>query len=330
MHQMNLDMNTIGVVGLGQLGRGVAACCLAHGFRVIGIGLTEEDLEKANLYIARAIEELIQHADFPQELSAEWRNRYTSAISYESLAECDFVIESVTEDIEVKQDSIAQIEAVVSSEVPIASNTSSLPITSLQTASEHPQRILGMHWAEPPHATRFMELIRGDHTSDGAFLAASELAEQFSKEPALVCKDVPAFIVNRLEYAIHREALHILEMGVADKETIDRAFRNASALWGGVCGPFRLMDLHGGPTLYANIMERVWPTLSNASELPATMKELREANASGCDGGHGFYEYDQAEQETWRNLMAEHAWTVRQLQDKYFPLTKSKSVGNTH
>ena len=133
---------------------------------------------------------------------------------------------------------LIEIEAVVAADVPIASNTSALPITTLQEGRLHPERFLGMHWAEPAYATRFLELIRGQHTSDAAMTKANSLATALGKEPCVVAKDVPGFIVNRLGYAMYREAVNMLESGVADAATIDRAFRNACGIWASLCGPF--------------------------------------------------------------------------------------------
>ena len=319
-------INTVGVVGLGQLGRGVAACFLAHGFRVIGVSLTDDELTHAETYIAQAVRELVGKADFPQKLASQWQQQYSGTLAYDRLSDCDFVVESVTEDVAVKQAAFRRIEAVVEANVPIASNTSSLPITTLQATCEHPDRILGMHWAEPSYATRFMELIRGEQTSDAAFQRAFELTKRIDKDAALVKKDVPAFIVNRLEYAIHREALNILEQGVADVETIDRAFRNAVGLWGAICGPFRIMDMHGGPELYAKVMEKVWPTLSNASELSPALEAF--SNEEGDCDQETFHQYDTGEREQWQNLMTEHAWDVYRLHREHFPINEPVSSGS--
>ena len=139
----------------------------------------------------------------------------------------------------------------------------------------------------------------------------------------MVEKDVPAFIVNRIGYAMYREAVNVLEMGVADVETIDRSVRNALGLWATMCGPFRWMDLTGGPALYGKAIEGVLPSLSNATELPKTLQDLREADARGIANGHGFYEYTEEETQRWEALLRRHAWTVRELMNEYFPLDES-------
>jgi 3-hydroxybutyryl-CoA dehydrogenase len=313
-------MRTIGVAGLGLLGRGIAACLLGHGFRVIAFTRQESTHTEARKYIARAIGDLIQRAGFPASLAHEWLERFVPVRSCEPLAECEFLIESVLEDIAAKHELYDQIESLVGPAVPIASNTSALPISRLQQGRRHPERILGMHWAEPAHATRFMEIVRGEQTSDAAIAAAVNLAKSIGKEPSLVMKDVPAFIVNRLGYAMYREALNLLEMGVADVETIDRSCRNALGLWATMCGPFRWIDLTGGPALYAKAMAGVLPTLSNAAQLGEPMQGLADADARGIANRRGFYEYTDEEARRWEELLREHAWTVRELMNKYFPL----------
>jgi 3-hydroxybutyryl-CoA dehydrogenase len=315
-----MAIQTIGVAGLGLLGRGIAACFLGHGFRVIGLTRRERTREEARRYIDRAMRDLVAHAGFPASLVEEWTRRYTSIDSYQAFAPCDFVVESIVEDMAAKQHVFDELEAVVRPDVPIASNTSALPVTGLQEGRRHPERFLGMHWAEPAHATRFMELIRGRATSDAAFEAVAALAKRIGKEPSLVQKDVPAFIVNRLGYAMYREALHLLESGVADVETIDRSCRNALGLWATICGPFRWIDISGGPALYARAIEGVLPTLSNATELTERMKSLAASDAQGITNGRGFYEYTEEEARRWEELYLRHAWTVRKIQNEHFPV----------
>jgi 3-hydroxybutyryl-CoA dehydrogenase len=318
-----MAFHSIGVAGLGLLGRGIAACFLGHGFRVVAFTRRRSTHDEARQYIARAIRDLVDEAGFPASLVDEWPRRFTAVDSCEAFAGCDFVVESVVEDVAAKRQMFEELEAVVRPEVPIASNTSALPVTGLQEGRKHPERFLGMHWAEPAHVTRFMELVRGEKTSDAVLRAAAELARAIGKEPSLVEKDVPAFIVNRLGYALYREALNLLELGVADVETIDRSCRNALGLWATLCGPFRWIDLTGGPTLYARAIKGVLPSLSNATELTERMKQLARSDARGIANGRGFYEYTEEEAARWEDLFRRHAWTVRKLQNEYFPIEPS-------
>jgi 3-hydroxybutyryl-CoA dehydrogenase len=247
--------------------------------------------------------------------------RYTSAVDFASLADCTFIVESVTEDAKVKDEALSAIEAVVSATTVIASNTSAIPIGRLQSRLTHPGRLVGMHWAEPAHLTRFMELICGGQTSPEALAAAEAMARRLGKDPCICRKDIPGFIVNRIGYAMYCEAINMLDSGVADAETIDRAMRNAFGLWATVCGPFRWMDITGGPELYARAMQPVIPTLANAAEMTARIKQLASSGARGIINGRGFFDYTPEEAQRWEELYRRHAARVSQMQNEYFPLS---------
>ena len=314
-----MKLETIGVVGLGLLGRGIATCLLSRGFRVVALDPSEQARRDAAAQVAEGIDDLVAHGVFPASLRETWHDRYVEASGAGDLAGCDFVIESVVEDLEAKRRLFDEIETAVAATTPVASNTSSLPISLLQTGRRHPQRFVGMHWAEPCHLTRFLEVIRGHQTDDATADAALALGRVCGKEPSLVRKDVEGFIVNRIGYAMYREALHLLEAGVADVETIDRAFSNSVGLWAGIAGPFRWMDLTG-LNGYAAVMERLFPQLGNAAEVPRTMRELVDSGARGIGNGRGFYPYTPDEADRWRRLLVEHVWAVRGMTDGYFPL----------
>ncbi len=268
----------VGVVGLGLLGRGIAECFLKHGFDVVAVDRSEE-----------------RRAQVPGATS-----------DFAQLAGCTFVVESVTEDMGTKDEALAAIESVVSATTVIASNTSAIPISALQQRRAHPTRFVGMHWAEPAQITRFMELICGEQTSPETLATAETMARRLGKDPCVVRKDIPGFIVNRIGYAMYREALHLLDTGVADAETIDRAVRNALGLWATVCGPFRWMDITGGPAAYARGMKPVLPTLCNATVPSPTMRRER------------FHECSEEEAKRWEELYQRHAQRVTEMQREYF------------
>ena len=157
--------------------------------------------------------------------------------------------------------------------------------------------------------------------ADAALQIASDLAKRLGKDPAICLRDVPGFIVNRIAYAMYREALHLVETGVADVETIDRSLRNTFGLWAASCGPFRWIDLTGGPTLYARAMERVLPTLSSATTIPAPLADLANANATGSNSGAGFYDYSPEEARVWEMRQRRYTWQVKKWLDEEFPLT---------
>jgi 3-hydroxybutyryl-CoA dehydrogenase len=255
--------------------------------------------------------ELVEHAGFPQILPDEWRERIEFVYDFPAFHNVDFVIESIVEDVETKNQVFDELERVVAPHVPIASNTSSLSVTLLAERRRHPERLLGMHWAEPAYATRFIEVIRGEKTSNAAFQSAVDLAIRAGKEPSLVQKDVPAFVVNRIGYAMLREALHLLETGVADAETIDRSFRHTVGLWASFAGPLRWVDLSGGPALYGKTMNNVLPTLSNATSITDGMRQMMENGDKGVVNGRGFYQYSPEDAKLWEERFRRSVWQVR-------------------
>jgi 3-hydroxybutyryl-CoA dehydrogenase len=317
-----MSVERVGVVGLGLLGRGIAACFLGHGFEVVAFARNERRHAEARPQITQMIGELVDQAGFDARLRTDWAARYLPATDLAALRGCSFVVESVVEDLATKREVYDSIESQVSPETVIASNSSALPISLLQQGRKHPERFLGMHWAEPAHATRFLELIAGGQTSEAALQTAVAIARRLGKDPGICRKEMPGFIVNRIGYAMYREALHLLEAGVADAETIDRSVRNALGLWASVCGPFRWMDLTGGPELYAKAMAPVLPTLSNAGQPPALLRKLADGGARGIVNGRGFFNYTPEEALQWEELYRRHAWRVTQLQNEYFPMHK--------
>jgi 3-hydroxybutyryl-CoA dehydrogenase len=279
----------IGLAGLGFMGRGIARCLIQHGFHVV------------------ALDPVAQSA----QLSSD---KLTLAESAKDLAHCEVVLETITENFESKQALYDELEAHVGPAVPIASNTSGFPITRLQAPRKHPNRFAGMHWSSPAYASAFLEIIRGEQTDDATVERIGDLALQLEKEPGLVRKDLPGFVVNRIAYAMYREALHLVEEGVASIEDIDSLCRNSIGIWMPLCGPFRWMDISGGPALYSTVMETIVPTLSNQATVPETMLRLRSENKRGTQSGEGFYHYQPGDAAEWDRKLEEQAlkiWAAR-------------------
>ncbi|SFR98474.1 3-hydroxybutyryl-CoA dehydrogenase [Granulicella pectinivorans] len=316
-----MQEQTVGLIGLGFMGRGIAGCLIAHGLHVVSYTLARSEFEQAREAIAQAIEELIENAGYDPSLRDEWRGRYVEAASLQDVASCTFIIESITESAEAKHRLFADLEAIVSPETPIASNTSALPISLLQQGRLRPERFLGMHWAEPAHCTRFLELIRGEHTNDASLQAAERIALQLRKDPCIVQQDIPGFIVNRIAYAMYREACNLLHLGIADADTIDKAFRNSCGLWAGICGPLRWIDLTGGPALYGKTMTGVLPTLYNSPELPEPIASLMKAGATGIKSGQGFFSYTPEEAQAWEKIYRDQVWRMRAIAEEVFPIS---------
>lgn len=315
-----MAVRRVGVIGMGLLGRGITACLLAHGLEVV-VYERDRTMEKELLsYLEEVMEEIAEHRPALLAHCEHWREHFHWAAGLEEFKACDLVIESVSEVLAVKRELLAQLEEIVGAGVPLASNTSALPITELQRGLVHPGRVVGMHWAEPAFATRFLELIGGQETSPAVLEGLDAFARSLGKEPSIV-NDLPGFIANRLGYATYREALHLLETGVADAATIDRAYRNAAGLWASFCGPFRWIDITGGPAIYARAMKRVLPELSCAAEVPMALQQQVEMDekrttSEGSEAGTGFYGETPEQKQVWLELLHRQAWEIEALRTR--------------
>ncbi|MDI1344202.1 MAG: 3-hydroxyacyl-CoA dehydrogenase family protein, partial [Pseudolabrys sp.] len=215
----------------------------------------------------------------------------------------------VKEDLARKRKLYAELEACLPATAVIASNTSSFPITLLQAGRKHPGRFIGMHWGEPAHIMRYLEVIPGRHTSKRTLRRTQQLGAICGKEPTLLREDIRGFLSNRMMYAMIREAFHLVETGIADIETVDKSFRNDIGWWALLAGPFRWMDLTGIPA-YELVMEGLLPKLCNDKKVPKLMREVVASGAKGIGNAKGFYRYTNKSARRWENDM-------RKLADKY-------------
>lgn len=306
-------MERIGIVGLGLLGSDIVALALSRGLKVVAVDVNDDARAKLPQRVSDALSELVEHAGFKDKDFAEWEDRLKTSDSFDKLANCDFVIESVFENAEIKQTVFASIEEVISETTPIASNTSALPISTMQQTLRHPDRFLGMHFGQPAYAQPFLEIIRGQQTSDTHFETANQLGLLLGKEPSLLNRDLPGFLVNRIAYAMYREAANLVSEGVADYESIDNAIRNSIGIFASMAGPFRWMDISGGPALYGQAMKTIWPTLDHSSEPPEFIQEMIDNNDRGTSSGKGFYDYQSGDAEIWDKAFREHVWRLLKL-----------------
>lgn len=291
----------IAIAGLGLMGRGIVTCLLGRGCRVTGLDIDPAAHDRTTEQIPIDLAEMIEHLNVPASVLDNWPQRYTATHDITDLADCDLIIESIIEDHDAKTSFFAELEKIVSPSAIIGSNTSAIPVSSLQAGATHPQRYVGLHWSVLPHAMTFIEVIRGNATSQQTLDASVQFARSLGKRPVVVQKDVVGFVGNRLFYAMLREAFHLVENGIADVEMIDQAMQNAMGAWIGVSGPFRHIDLTG-LTAYATVIEQLFPDLCNSTEVPRTLRRALEHGHTGAQSGQGFYEYRAGDAERWQKL----------------------------
>ena len=305
----------VGVVGLGLMGNSIIACLLAAGHPVVGV--TRSLSKRRNT--RRHLQSILRQMKREKLLSldpAQVITKLRITEDFADLRECQVVIETVLEDLQAKYEVFRKIEAVVSPETIIGSNTSALPVTLLQKGASHPERFMGIHWGEPAHVLRFMEIICGDQTDLHLVERARALAERWGKEPSVVRRDVRGFLTNRCMYAMLREAFYLVESGYATIEDVDRSLRNDYGYWITLAGPFRFMDLTGVPA-YMRVMEHLLPDLCCTKEVPELMRKVVDSGALGVANAQGFYKYTPQEARRWEKRFLRFTYDIRALAQKY-------------
>ncbi|MDN3657922.1 3-hydroxyacyl-CoA dehydrogenase family protein [Ferruginibacter paludis] len=305
----------VGVVGLGLMGCSITTCLLMAGHPVVAVAPLPADLEHAAKRIQDHLTRSVEHGLVKQQ-PGYYLQQLIITEDYSLLKDCGVVIECTLESEIIKQSVYNKIEAVIGSDAILTSNTSAIPISILQKLTLHPERFFGLHWAEPSHTTRFLEIICGELSDPVKAEFLYNLSHQWGKEPTLVRKDIRGFITNRLMYAMYREAMNLVENGYATVEDVDRACRNNTGYWMTLVGVFRWMDLTGVPA-YHTVMKDLFPTLHNGTEVPELIDKIVREGGKGVANAHGFYNYTPEEAKLWEETFTEFSYEIRQLALKY-------------
>lgn len=329
---MNYSINPaqipVGVVGLGLMGCSIATCMLIAGHPVVAVAPIPGDMETAEARIRGHLAN-----SFHEGLFTEQPETYLQQLQiteeYGLLKDCQLVVECTLENIAIKKAVYDKIEAVVPDNTVLTSNTSAIPISLLQQQTRLPARFLGLHWMEPSHTTRFLEIICGDLSDVQYAEWLYELSHCWAKEPTLVRKDIRGFITNRLMYAMYREAFNLVENGYATVEDVDRAVRNSAGFWMMLAGVFRWMDLTGVPA-YHTVLKDLFPTLSNRTDVPELIDTIVKSGGKGVLNAQGFYEYTPEEAEAWQKTYEEFSYDIRRLALKYPADVVKKKLTDQH
>lgn len=282
-----MDINTVAVIGSGTMGRGIAQSAALSGKRVILYDLTDDLLHQAANSIAENIAEGVRRGKtgVKQAESANRFMRLTTDLG--QAAQADLVIEAVPEELELKRTVLGQLDAAAPSHTVLASNTSSLSLSAIAAATRRPDRVIGLHYFNPAHLMKLVEIIRGDMTSDATVSLCREFVEGLGKTPVL-CIDSPAFIVNRVARPFYGEALRLLGERVADAETIDRLIGSM----GFRMGPFELLDLIGLDVNLAVTKSVYDAYFQDPKYRPHPIQQrMVDSGRLGRKSGRGFYEY---------------------------------------
>ena len=284
-----MSIQSVGIIGAGTMGNGIAQVCAVAGLDVVMIDINDAAVERGLSHISKSLDRLIKK----ETLSAEDKNaalkRIKASTSYADLKGLSLVIEAATENQAVKEKILHQIDEIVGKDTMIATNTSSLSITKLAALNSDPTRFIGMHFFNPPPLMALVEVIRGLQTSDATHRAIIEMAKRIGKEPITV-KNSPGFAVNRILIPMINEAFFVLQEGLASPEDIDAGMKLGCNQ---PIGPLALADLIGLDTCLA-VMEVFFENFSDSKYRPCPL--LREMVAAGYLGrktGRGVFTYDQ-------------------------------------
>ncbi len=284
-----MNIQTIGVVGAGSMGAGIANLAAMNGFNVILRDIEDRFLDGALSRIDRFMSKSVERGKLTEEQKQAALSHIKTTKSLEDLKEADVVIEAVIEDMELKKEVFSQLDKIVGEDVILATNTSSMSITEIASATKRPERVAGMHFFNPAQLMKLVEVVRGYSTSDETVEKLKALSTRLNKEVVEVKKDSPGFIVNRIMIPQFIEAIRLLEEGVATAEDIDKAVKFGLNY---PMGPFELQD-YAGVDIGFYVMEYFEKEFNDARFAPPLlMKQMMRAGRHGKKTGAGFYNYD--------------------------------------
>jgi 3-hydroxybutyryl-CoA dehydrogenase len=281
---------TIGVLGAGTMGAGIAQVAAQSGHSVILVDLNSEQLQKAKLNLEKTLTKLVDKAKIDTNQKSEIENRIQYSSDINHFSTCNLIIEAIVEDLTIKHKVFESLENVVSENCILASNTSSLSIASIGSVLKNAKRVVGIHFFNPAPLMPLVEVIPAVQTSSETLKLSVELIKSWGKT-VVVCKDTPGFIVNRVARPFYGESLRIYEEGIADFATIDWAMTH----FGGFkMGPFTLMDYIGNDVNYA-VTESVFQAFYYDPRFKPsfTQKRHKEAGFYGRKSGRGYYDYSE-------------------------------------
>jgi enoyl-CoA hydratase/3-hydroxyacyl-CoA dehydrogenase len=303
------DINTVAVLGAGNMGHGIAEVAALAGFDVNLRDIKEEFVRDGYDQIEWSLGKLSEKDQITDEAADEALDRVTPLVDFEdTVADADFVIEAVPEKMDIKKDVYAELEEYAPDRAVFATNTSSLSVTELSEVTERPERFCGMHFFNPPVRMQLVEVISGAHTDDATLDLTEDLAEEMGKTPVRVRKDSPGFIFNRVVVPLMNEAAWMVESGDYTVEEVDSSTKFDMGL---PMGSFELADLTGIDVGY-HVLDYMHEELGDAYEPCPLLVEKVEAEKLGKKTGEGFYDYEDGGAEIPTDAGSEDA--VRRLQ----------------
>ena len=287
------NIETIGVIGAGTMGHGIAQVAAGAGYKVLLRDVDRESLTRGIQAIERNLAKGIQLGKLTEDDRDSTLQHIRGTTKLEEIANADLIVEAAPERLEIKQEILREVETLSSKGFIFATNTSSLSITEIARASERPQNVVGMHFFNPVHLMRLVEIVVGKATGDDTVVTVTEVSRRLRKEP-IVVRDVPGFASSRLGVALGLEAMRMLEQGVASAKDIDTAMELG---YNHPMGPLKLTD-HVGLDIRLNIAEYLFRELgSETFRPPELLRRMVKEGKLGKKTGEGFYDWNNASKQ---------------------------------
>jgi 3-hydroxybutyryl-CoA dehydrogenase len=289
------EIRQITVMGAGLMGHGIAQVFAQKDYSVTLYDLNHTILERALYQIRSNLETFVEVGlETKERVDKILSNIRTSVDPKEAVKKAHFVIEAAPEDLTLKINLFEELDRYCSRKTILASNTSTLPLSEIGKKVEKKERLVITHWFNPPYIIPIVEVVRGETTVQEVFEISSQLMERIGKRPIKILKDIPGFLINRVQTTMFREILSLLERGVADPEDIDAAVKGSFGLRLAVLGPLATMDMGGLDVLYKG-MKYLYPFLDSSTDVQKILGDKIERGEFGLKTGKGFFQYQQEE-----------------------------------
>lgn len=289
------EIDHVALLGAGMVGHGLALHFAKAGYNVSLYSRTQQTLDRAIENIASNLPALLQgQASGEDELKKIIRRIKTTRSMEEAVAKAPIIIESVAENLKVKQDLFMELDQMCPKDVILATNTSVISITAIASEAKNRDRIVGTHFWFPPYLIPLVEVVKGEDTSDGTMETTYQFMKKAGKYPIKCLKDVPGFVANRLQHALWREAISIVEKGIADAATVDDAIKQSFGIRIGVLGPIENADMVGLDLVLA-IHNTVLQDLEASPSPSSLLRDKVSKGDLGFKSGKGFYDKWTAE-----------------------------------
>ncbi|MFQ5711858.1 MAG: 3-hydroxyacyl-CoA dehydrogenase family protein [Candidatus Geothermarchaeales archaeon] len=286
------DIEIVAVIGAGTMGHGIAQVFAQAGYQVRMTDVKEEILQQALNNIGSNLRLFVAKGLITERSASDSLSRIVGSADLAEAAEhADFVTEAIPENMALKKRVFKELDEICLEHTILATNTSGLSVSEIASATKRPDRVVGTHWWNPPYIMPLVEIVRGAQTSNETVNTMHGLFTKLGKKPVVVLKDVPGFIGNRLQFAMFREAMSLLEGGVASKEDIDMAVKAGIGLRYPIIGPLQTADL-GGLDVFLNVSEYLYGDLDRSTKPQALLRKIVEAGDYGAKTGRGIYDYE--------------------------------------